>query len=64
MSGSQSLCSLSECKVVYVCLCVNGKENLHIFLCFERGHVCCVQGYCDYVYVSLGVLCAPVVVCD
>ena len=53
MSGSQSLCSLSECKVVYVCLCVNGKENLHVFLCFEHGHVCCLQGYCNCVCVCL-----------
>ena len=52
MSGSQSLCSLSECKVVYVCLCVDGKENVHVFLCFEHGHVCCGKASV-YVFVCV-----------
>lgn len=38
-SRSQRLCPLSECKVMYVCLCVSSKEYVQVFLCFERGHV-------------------------
>ena len=61
-SRSQRLCPLSECKVVYVCLCVSGKEYVQVFLCFECGHV---AAYKETVCVCVCLLecCVPVWLC-